>query len=151
MNKCGEFMLTNKPDEETSEITRLVESTTMAPNNKKRRTTNLLIMIGVVVAIGLYFLNSYWHPFWRYQSGYVSEAQFGEDWPFTVSEARVVCLGAYDMILETRAGVFGLTSNSLRIGYKSLEDSNIWKWDQSGLNHRVAADKFWLYVNTLCK
>jgi multisubunit Na+/H+ antiporter MnhB subunit len=123
----------------------------MTSNNKKRRTTNILMIIGVVVAIGLYLLFSYWHPFWRYQSGYVSEAQFGADWPFTVSEARVVCLGAYNMILETRVGVFGLTSNALRIGYKSLDDSTIWKWDPNGWNHHVPADKFWIYVNTLCK
>jgi hypothetical protein len=123
----------------------------MTSINKKRRTNTILIIIGVVIAIGLYLLFSYWHPFWRYQSGYVSEPQFGADWPFTVSEARVVCLGAYDMILETRVGVFGLTSNALRIGYDSLDDATIWKWDPNGLNHRVPADKFWIYVNTLCK
>jgi hypothetical protein len=111
----------------------------------------VFIITGVVVAIALFFLFSSWHPFWRYQSGYVSEAQFGVDWPFTVSEARVICLGDADMILETRAGVFGLTSNAIRVGYKSLEDSTLWKWDPNGWNHRVPADKFWVYVNTLCK
>jgi hypothetical protein len=55
------------------------------------------------------------------------------------------------MILETRAGVFGLTSNAIRVGYKSLEDSTLWKWDPNGWNHRVPTDKFWIYVNTLCK
>jgi|WetSurMetagenome_2_1015567.scaffolds.fasta_scaffold365462_2 hypothetical protein len=123
----------------------------MTSNNNRRGTKTILIIIGVVVAIGLWFLSSYWHPFWRYQPGYVSEAQFGENWPFTVSEARVVCLGAGDMILETRAGAFGITSNAIRIGYQSLEDSTIWKWDPNGWNHRVPTDKFWIYVNTLCK
>jgi hypothetical protein len=123
----------------------------MTSNDNKRRTTRILMIVGVIAAIGLYFLFSYWHPFWRYQSGYVSEAQFGADWPFTVSEARVVCLGAYDMILETRVGVFGLTSNASKFGYKSLDEANIWKWDPNGWNHRVSADKFWIYLNTLCK
>jgi multisubunit Na+/H+ antiporter MnhB subunit len=144
-------MTTFNPNEEKREILQPLTTTTMTSINKKRRTKNILMIIGVVVAIGLYILFSYWHPFWRYQSGYVSEVQFGADWPFTVSEARLVCLGAYDMILETRVGVFGLTGNALRIGYKSLEDSTIWKWDPNGWNHRVPADKFWLYVNTLCK
>jgi hypothetical protein len=123
----------------------------MTSDDKKRRNTTILIIIGVVLAIALYFLFAYWHPFWRYQSGYVSEAQFGEDWPFTVPEARVICLGPAEMLLETRAGIFGLTSNAIRIGYQSLEDSNIWRWDPNAWNHRVPADKFWIYVNTLCK
>jgi hypothetical protein len=118
---------------------------------KKKRTTIILIIIGVVVAIGLFILFSYWHPFWRYQPGYLSEAQFGDDWPFTVSEAKVVCLGTGEMILVTRVGIFGLTGHAIAIGYKSLEDSSIWKWDPSGWHNRVPADKFWIYVNTRCK
>ncbi len=125
-------------------------ATTMNSNNKRRKN-HILIIIGVVGAIGLYFLFSHWHPFWRYQPGYVSEAQFGKDWPFTVSEAKVVCLGSGEMILVTSAGAFGLTSHASRIGYQSLEDSNIWKWDPNGWNHRVPADKFWIHVNTLCQ
>lgn len=144
-------MTTINPNEDKREIAQPSWTRTMTSNNKKRRTTTILKIIGVVVAIGLLFLFSYWHPFWRYQSGYVSEAQFGEDWPFTVSEARVVCIGAADMILKTRVGTFGLTSHAKAIGFKSIEDSTIWKWDPNGWNHHVTADKFWIYVNTLCK
>jgi hypothetical protein len=117
----------------------------------KTRINHILIMVGVVLVIGLAILFSWWHPFWRYQAGYVSEAQFGEDWPFTVSEAKVVCLGSGEMILMTRAGAFGLTGHAVSVGYMSLEDSGIWKWDPNGWNHHVPADKFWIYVNTLCK
>jgi hypothetical protein len=105
----------------------------MTSNDKKRKTMIILKILGVVAAIGAYFLFTYWHPFWRYQPGYVSEAQFG------------------DMLLETRAGIFGLTSHATAMGYMSLEDSSIWKWDPNGWNHRVPADKFWIYVNTLCR
>jgi hypothetical protein len=123
----------------------------MTSNDKKRKTMIILKILGVVAAIGAFFLFTYWHPFWRYQPGYVSEAQFGDDWPFTVSEARVRCLGAGEMLLETRAGIFGLTSHATAMGYMSLEDSSIWIWDPNGWNHRVPADKFWIYVNTLCR
>ena len=125
---------------------------TMRANDKKRRTTTIFIIIGVVAATGQYFLSVYWHPFWRYQPGYVSEAQFGaEGWPFTVPEARVICLGGSQMALQTRAGVFGITSEAIIVGYKSLEEANIWKYDPNGWHQRVPADKFWTYVNTLCK
>jgi hypothetical protein len=143
-------MKTSNTNEGMRETAHLPEATTNYLNNKKRRIT-ILIIIGIVAAIGLYFLSSYWHPFWRYQPGYVSEAQFKEDWPFTVSEAKVVCLGSGEMILTTRAGIFGLTSHAIAIGYKSLEDANIWKWDPSGWHNHVPADEFWIYVNTLCK
>jgi hypothetical protein len=146
-----ESITTFNPNEEKREIPQPSTTTTMTSINKKRRTKNILMIIGVIVAIGLYFLFSYWHPFWRYQRGYISEAQFGDDWPFTVSEAKVVCLGSNDMILETSVGVFGLTSNAIRIGYTSLEDSTIWKVDPNGWNQHVPADKLWIYVNTLCK
>ena len=116
-----------------------------------RITSTLLIIIGVVLIIGIFILFSIWHPFWRYQPGYVSAAQFGADWPFTVSEARVVCIGNASMLLETRAGIFGMSSNTIRVGYPSLDEATIWKWDPNAWNHRVPADSFWLYVNTLCK
>lgn len=121
-----------------------------APRNKKRRT-DLLVIVGITIAIGLYLVFSYWHPFWRYQPGYVSEAQFGQDWPFTFSEARVLCVGSADMLLETRAGTYGITSHAIAIGYPGIDGANIWKWDPNGWNNRVPADKFWIYVNTLCK
>jgi hypothetical protein len=143
-------MLTSDPNEEKRETRQPPGVTTNTSYDKKRRTRIFLIVFGVVAAIGLYLLNSYWHPLWRYQAGYVSEAQFGEDWPFTVSEAKVVCLGRGEMILVTSAGAFGLTSHAIAIGYRSLEEANIWKWDPNGWNQRVPADKFWTYVNTLC-
>ncbi|NJD61018.1 MAG: hypothetical protein FIA98_16615 [Anaerolineae bacterium] len=143
-------MATPDAEEENIDLISLL-GTTRDTMNKKRRRTNILIIIGVIVAISLYILFSYWHPFWRYQSGYVSAAQFGEDWPFTISEARVICAGPYDMLLQTRAGTFGLTSNAQAIGYQSLEESTIWKYDPNGWQNRVPADKFWLYINTLCK
>jgi hypothetical protein len=143
-------MTTSDSNERKRENAQLLETTKNASINKKR-INNILVIIGVVVAIGLYILFSYWHPFWRYQPGYVSQTQFGDDWPFTVSEAKVVCLGSGDMILETRAGSFGLTSHVIAIGYESLEDASIWKWDPSGWHNHVPADKFWTYVNTLCK
>ncbi len=125
---------------------------TMRANDKKRRRTTLLIVIGVVAAIGLYFLSVYWHPFWRYQPGYISEAQFGEaGWPFTVPEVRVICLGGSQMALLTRAGMFGITSGAIAFGYKSLDETNIWKYDPNGWHQRLPADQFWTYVNTLCK
>ena len=116
-----------------------------------KRRNKIFIIVGIGVVVALFVINSYLHPFWRFQSGYVSEAQFGADWPFTVSEARVICLGYGEMVLETRAGAFGLTSGTIAIGYMSLEDSKIWKWDPDGWNHRVPADSFWTYVNTLCR
>lgn len=144
-------MTTFSPNGEKRKIAQPSGTIRIIPDDKYGRIRTILIIIGVVVVIALYFLFSYWHPFWRYQSGYISEAQFGDDWPFTVSEARVICLGAAEMILETRVGIFGMTSNAIRAGYSSLEESNIWKWDPNGWNHRVPADKFWIYVNTLCK
>ena len=85
------------------------------------------------------------------ETAHLSEAQFREDWPFTVSEAKVVCLGSGEKILMTRAGIFGLTSHAISIGYKSLEDAKIWKWDPSGWHNHVPADEFWTHVNTLCR
>jgi hypothetical protein len=121
-----------------------------AAQDKKKRTMILLGMIAALAVISLVILFQYWHPLWRYQYGYVSEAQFGQDWPFTVPEAKVICLGP-NMLLETRAGIFALTSQAVTVGYKSLESSNIWKYDPNGWKQRVSADKFWTYVNTLCK
>jgi hypothetical protein len=143
-------MKTSDTNEGMRERTRLSGATTNYSNNQKRRTT-IFIIIGIVAAVGLYFLSSDWHPFWRYEPGYVSGTQFGEDWPFTVSEAKVVCLGPGEMILMTSAGIFGLTSHAIAIGYESLDDAKIWKWDPSGWNNHVPADKLWTYVNTLCK
>src|SRR5574340_1274740 len=110
MNKDG--MTTVNPSEEKSEIAQPSGFTKFSREDKKRRTRNILIILASVLAIGLFFLFSYWHPFGQYQSGYVSEAQFGEEWPFTVSEARVLCLGS-DMVLETRQGIFGITSHAI--------------------------------------
>ncbi len=117
----------------------------------RTRKNIILITIGGLLIIGLFVLFSFWHPFWRFQAGYVSEAQFGIDWPFTVSEAKVVCIGNASMLLETSAGIFGMTSNTIRIGYTSLEEAPIWKWDPNASNHRVPAESFWLYVNSLCR
>jgi hypothetical protein len=125
---------------------------TVRANDKKRRTTIILIIAGVAAAIGLYILFIYWHPFWRYQPGYVSEAQFGEaDWPFTVPEARLLCPGGSQILLQTRVGIFGLTSGAIAHGYKSLDEADIWKYDPTGWHNRLPADKFWTYVNTFCK
>ena len=119
---------------------------------KRERRTFTLVIVGIVVIVVLYFfLDSYVHPFWRYQSGYVSQAQYGEDWPFTVKEARVVCIGQGGMLLETRVGSFGMTSGTVAMGYQDLNDANIWKFDPAGFQNRVPATSFWIYVNTLCK
>jgi hypothetical protein len=123
----------------------------MATFDKKRIRTPTLIIFGIFAAIGLYILFSSWRPFWKYSPGYISQAQFGADWPFTVPEARVICIGQTDMLLETRAGVFGITSHAIAIGYPSLDEAAIWKYDPNGWKHRVPADRFWIHVNTLCK
>ncbi len=123
----------------------------MTLKDRLKSSKTVLIVLGALVVISLFIINSYWHPFWRYQAGYVSQAQFGADWPFTFKDAKVTCMGPGELLLETRAGVFGLTSGALRMGYTSLEDADIWKFDPNGWNNRVPADKFWLYVNTLCK
>jgi hypothetical protein len=94
--------------------------------------------------------NDTWHPFWPFQSSYLSAQLIDEQWPFTVSEARLVCAGS-EMLLEASTGTFGLTSHALSIDYPSLEGSSIWKYDPNGWQGRLPAEKFWLYVNTLCK
>jgi hypothetical protein len=53
------------------------------------------------------------------------------------------------MILETRVGIYGITSHAIAVGYKSLEQTAIWRWDPNELNHRMLADEFWIYGNTL--
>ncbi len=120
-------------------------------NILKRIPTPIFVILGIVAAVGLYVLFTHWHPLWRYQAGYVSQAQFGEDWPFTVPEAKVVCYGNGEMVLLTSAGAYGLTSGMIGMGYQSLEQADIWKLDPNGWKQRVPADKFWVYVNTLCK
>ncbi len=50
-------------------------------------------------------------PFGPFNLAFSQPRTFGEQWPFTVFEARLVCVDS-EMLLETGAGTFGLTSQA---------------------------------------
>lgn len=86
---------------------------------------------------------------WRASPYYVSEAQFGNNWPFTVSEGLVRCVGE-GIVLETSQGTYGLTGYTDTLGYTNIKDSGLWKSTSDGWG-KVPLSTFTSYAVNLCR
>lgn len=76
---------------------------------------------------------------WRASPYYISEAQFGDNWPFTVSEGLIQCIGK-GIVLETSQGTYGLTGYTDTLGYTNIKDSGLWKSTPDGSITSYAVD-----------
>lgn len=85
---------------------------------------------------------------WRLSPGYVSEKQFGEDWPLTVSEGVIQCPGE-GVVINTDRGTFGLTGFSDTLGFTNIKDSGLWKDSDSG--GKISLSKLTSYAVSLCR
>ena len=137
--------------------------TTTQHSFKKDNTTSKFLLVGLLSVVSIMCviifiimliggnLSSAQSPTqdWRLEPGYVSEQQFGGDWPFTVPEGVVLCAGSGVVVLETRSGTFGLTGYSNTAGFTNIKDSGIWKISASGWGY-VPMSKFISYAVGLC-
>jgi hypothetical protein len=85
---------------------------------------------------------------WRTSPYYVSEAQFGDAWPFTVSEGLIQCAGE-GIVLQTSQGTYGLTGYTDTLGYTNIKDSGLWKNSPDGWG-KVPLGTFTGYAVSLC-
>ncbi len=86
---------------------------------------------------------------WRLSPNYVSEKQFGDNWPFTVSEGLVECGSTGVVVLHTNEGTFGLTGHSNEHSYVNIKDSGLWKTSADGWGN-VSLSTFTSYAVSLC-
>jgi hypothetical protein len=141
----------------------VIRTTTQRPYKKGNTPsisfrTGLLVTAGVGLAILLIIMlmnrnsSSVQSPTQdlRLDPGYVSETQFGPEWPFTVPEGVVLCVSPGVEVLETRVGTFGLTGYSNTAGFTNIKDSGIWKMDSSGWG-LMPMSKFINYAHSLCQ
>ncbi len=84
----------------------------------------------------------------RLNPGYVSEKQFGKDWPLTVSEGVIQCPGE-GVVIKTNEGTFGLTGFSDTLGFTNIKDSGLWKDSDSG--GKIPLSKLTSYAVSLCR
>lgn len=85
---------------------------------------------------------------WRLSPNYVSEKQFGKDWPLTVSEGTIVCNGPV-VLIRTSNGTFGLTGYSVTAGYTDIKESGILKRTDDGWGY-IPISKLVSYSVDLC-
>jgi hypothetical protein len=85
---------------------------------------------------------------WRLNPGYVSEKQFGEDWPLTVSEGVIQCPGE-GVVIETSNGTFGLTGFTDTLGFTNIKDSGLWKNSDSG--GKIPLSRLTSYAVSACR
>lgn len=85
---------------------------------------------------------------WRLSPNYVSEKQFGKDWPLTVSEGLIICNGPV-IVIKTSNGTFGLTGYSVSAGYTDIKESGILKRTDDGWGY-IPISKLVSYSVNLC-
>ena len=112
----------------------------------------LVVLLFVIFSlIGCTTQNSQSSPTedWRKSPKYVSEEQFGEDWPFTISEGLVACVSGGGIVLKTSKGNYGLTGFTDTLGYTNIKDSGFWKDAKDGYT-KSPLMPFTRYVVRLC-
>lgn len=86
---------------------------------------------------------------WRLSPNYVSEKQFGKDWPLTVSEGIIQCNGQ-SVLISAGGGTFGLTGYSVASGDTDIRDSGLLKRTDDGWGY-VPISKLVSYSVELCR
>jgi hypothetical protein len=85
---------------------------------------------------------------WRKSPYYVSETQFGKDWPLTVNEGLIRCDGG-GVLIDAGGGIYGLTGFSNTLGYTNIKDSGLLKRTDDGWG-MIPISKLVSYAVDLC-
>ncbi len=89
----------------------------------------LMVFIGLLVVGWVY--NLLFPPGTK-----VTQAEYGDAWPLTVSEGRVDCLNGHKVIFSSNGKTYGLNGTAL-IDYPGIEP--IWKTDEALKQEMIAS------------